>query len=146
MEQKIIIKQALTDIELAHAREIRKQIFFDEQGIPLHLVEDELNEKAVHVLIYIDKEPMATARMFIDDNNEGVIARVAILTSYRGEGHGKLLVEELIKIAHQLKLRRLTLKPHEYLEKFYSELGFTTIPGETEIVGEHLLITMENIL
>jgi predicted GNAT family N-acyltransferase len=146
MKQKIIIKQALTESELNSAKEIRQQVFTDEQGIPLHLVEDSLNDTAVHVLVFVEKDVIATARMFVVDDEEGVIARVAVLTPHRGEGYGKLLVEELIKIAYQLNLRRITLKPHEYLEKFYSELGFTTVAGDTEIVGEHLLITMEKIL
>jgi predicted GNAT family N-acyltransferase len=145
MKQKIIIKQALTESELNSAKEIRQQVFTDEQGIPLHLVEDSLNDTAVHVLVFVDKDVIATARMFVVDG-EGVIARVAVLTPHRGAGYGKLLVEELIKIAYQLNLGRITLKPHEHLEKFYSELGFTTVAGDTEIVGEHLLITMEKIL
>jgi predicted GNAT family N-acyltransferase len=146
MESKLIVKQAQTESELALAKEIRQQIFAQEQGIPLELVEDDLNAGAVHILIFCDKEAMGTARMFIEDDKHGVIARVAVLTPYRGQGYGKILVEELIKIAEQLKLKRLTLKPHDHLEKFYSDLGFTTLAEDTELVGGHVLITMEKIL
>jgi len=142
----MMIRQALTDAELESAKIIRERVFVDEQKIPAHLVEDSDNDSAVHVLLSENYQDMATARMFVSDNLEGIIARVAVLPVYRGKGCGKLLVEELVSIASEMKIRRLSLKPHAYLEMFYTGLGFTTVAGETEKVGEHLLITMEKFL
>jgi predicted GNAT family N-acyltransferase len=146
MKQKMMIRQALTGAELESAKKIRERVFVDEQNIPAHLVEDSDNDSAIHVLLSENGQAMATARMFVGDNDEGIIARVAVLPACRGKGYGKLLVEELVSIASEMKIRRLSLKPHTYLEKFYARLGFAKIAGETEIVGEHLLITMEKYL
>jgi predicted GNAT family N-acyltransferase len=145
MQNDVSIRQISTDADLAFVKQIRRQVFVEEQDIPLHLDEDGLDEEAIHVLISSSDKPLATARMSVN-HNEGVIARVAVLPSFRGQGHGKTLVEELIKIAKQKKLKRLELHPHQHLEKFYTDMGFSTIAGKTEVVGEHLLITMEKTL
>ena len=118
----------------------------EEQAIPADLDDDGLDEDAIHVLACVENQAVATARLLITDDNTGVIARVAVLPAFRGRGHGKALVVELINIAIALGLRRLVLHPHHYLEKFYNGLGFITVIGKTEVVSEHLLLTMEKIL
>jgi len=132
--------------DLALARTIRQQVFVDEQGIPAELEEDGLNENAIHVLLTLQGQAVGTARMHITDDNEGEIARVAIVENFRGKGYGRALVAELELIALRRNLKRLLLHPHHYLEKFYADIGFTVVPGKTERAGEHLLITMEKIL
>lgn len=72
--------------DLALARKIRQQVFVDEQGIPAELEEDGLNENAIHVLLTLQGQAVGTARMHITDDNEGEIARVAIVEKFRGRG------------------------------------------------------------
>ncbi len=145
MQNNVSIRRISTDAELALAKKMRRQIFVEEQGIPIHIDDDGLDEEAIHVLISASDRPFATARMVVN-NNEAVIARVAVLAPFRGQGYGKVLVDELVKIAKQLQLQRLELHPHQHLEKFYTDIGFSTIAGKTQVIGEHLLITMEKIL
>ncbi|MFT5349831.1 MAG: putative GNAT family N-acyltransferase [Planctomycetota bacterium] len=146
MHNDYSIRQIFTDKDLASTRLIRQQVFVEEQGIPAELDEDGLDENAIHVLISINEQAQATARMIINSEREGVIARVAVLAAVRGRGYGKLLMAELENIAVRLELKRLSLHPHHYLERFYANMGFTIVPGETELAGEHLLVKMEKIL
>ena len=145
-DSKINIKIVSSPEEEALARTIRQQIFVDEQGIPADVEEDGLNESAVHVLLSVENKAIGTARMCLTDNNEGEIARVAIIAEFRGQGYAGLLLEELELFAVRKKLKRVFLHPHHYLERFYSARGYELISGETTSAGEHLLITMEKKL
>ncbi len=146
MQKNLSIRQISTDAELTLAKQIRRQVFVEEQGIPPELDEDGLDENAIHVLISTPEQALATARMVVNSAKEGIIARVAVSASFRSHGYGRLLIAELERIARQRELKRLVLHPHHYLEKFYADMGFHRLPGATELVGEHLLITMEKIL
>ena len=146
MSAEISIKQVSSDTDRILASDIRKQVFVHEQGIPAAVEEDGLNETAIHVLLFAEGQAVATARLNIADDNEAVIARVAVLERFRGQGHGGVLVRELERIAVDKKVKRLLLRPHHYLERFYTDLGYATVAGETEMAGEHQLITMEKIL
>ncbi len=145
-DSRVNIKIVSSPEEQALARTIRRQVFVDEQGIPAEIEEDGLNEIAVHVLLSIENKPIGTARICLTDNNDGEIARVAIITEYRGRGYAGLLLEELELLAVRKKLKRVFLHPHHYLERFYADRGYETVSGETTSAGEHLLITMEKRL
>ena len=146
MTSQIDIRLAESPEDKALARSIRQRIFVDEQGIPADVEEDGFNETAVHVLLNIEGTAAGTARMCLLENNEGEIARVAIMTEFRGQGLGKLLVEALEKVAVEKKLDRVFLHPHHYLENFYAGLDYVLVPGESTSAGEHRLITMEKKL
>ncbi len=140
----IKVVKSLEDQALARA--IRHQIFVNEQGIPADIEEDGLNESAIHVLLSVKDKAIGTARMCLTDNNEGEIARVAIITEFRGRGYAGLLLEELELLAARKKLKRVFLHPHHYLERFYADRGYELVGGETTSAGEHRLITMEKKL
>ena len=112
------IEEISAATDLAMARTIRQQVFVVEQGIPAELEDDGLNENAIHVLLTLQEQAVGTARMHITDDNEGEIARVAVVENFRGKGYGKALVAELELIALRRNLKRLLLHPHHYLEKF----------------------------
>lgn len=126
--------------ELTAALEIRREVFVDEQRIPAELDADGLDDSASHVLVLVDGTAAATGRL-VEDAGEGVLARIAVRAPYRGRALGELVVRELEQMAAERRLRRLVLKPHRYLERFYERLGYRTEPG-TERVGAHELITM----
>lgn len=145
-DSKVNIKVATSPEDQAQARTIRRQVFVDEQGIPAEVEEDGLNESAIHVLLSIEDKPVGTARICLTNNNEGEIARVAIITEFRGRGYAGLLLEELELLAARKKLNRIFLHPHHYLERFYADRGYQLVSGETTSAGGHLLITMEKRL
>ena len=70
---------------------------------------------------------------------------MAVLPEYRKSGVGRLLVRKLEELGAEAKVKRITLHPHYYLERFYAELGYSRFGGE-ETAGPHRLIEMEKQL
>lgn len=144
------IRQASTPGEIAQARQIRQVVFVEEQGIPAALEYADGDQNAIHLIGYWAEAEaataVATARLVLLSAVEGAVTRVAVLPAYRGRGYGRALVEQLEALAHTHHLTSLTLNPHHYLERFYQELGYVTVPGgEVEVAG-HQLITMQKQL
>jgi len=142
MNEAIVVKEVTTHAELQAALDIRDRVFVEEQGIPYELEHDEHDATSKHVLAVCGDVPVATARLTIMSDGEAVLARVAVLPEYRKSGVGRLLVRRLEEIGAGAKVKRITLHPHHYLERFYTELGYSRFGGE-ETVGPHRLIEME---
>ncbi len=141
MSDRIELRIVSRTEELAAALEIRRRVFVEEQRIPAELDRDGRDDGAVHVLALDGDRPAATGRLVLTPSGEGVLARIAVLPDYRGGGLGRRIVEALEAEARRRGLAALSLEPHRYLERFYSELGYETVEG-TSIVGEHELIHM----
>ena len=95
--------------QLAEAIEVRRAVFIEEQDVP----EDEeidgydadpaspgMNERVVHVLGRLDGQPVATARLLLDQAGEPPhgyphVGRVAVLSELRGRRYGALVMEAL---------------------------------------------------
>jgi predicted GNAT family N-acyltransferase len=127
---------------IALVQKMRSEIFGKEQGIPKEMDLDGKDDSSIHVLLYKANhpEPIASGRLTIEGNT-GILSRIAVAQSFRGIGIGSRIVQELEKIAKEKKVKKLTLDPHAYLEKFYAHLGYEKIPG-TKQVMQHQLITM----
>ncbi len=138
-----IITIIATDPEgIARVQKMRSEIFGQEQGIPQEMDLDGRDESSIHVLMYQvnSPEPIASGRLTIE-GNIGTLSRIAVAQDFRGSGIGKRMVQELEKIAKEKNIKKLTLDPHAYLEKFYTDLGYEKIPGTKQVV-KHQLITM----
>lgn len=142
---RVVVRVASGPEELAAAFEIRRHVFVEEQKIPSHLDADGRDRAATHVLALEGETAVATGRLVATDALHGVLARIAVLPAYRGQGLGRRVVEMLESEARRQGLRRLSLEPHRHLERFYESLGYGTIAG-TSVVGEHTLIKMEKHL
>ena len=141
----ITVREINSEQELKNVLMLRHQVFVDEQGIPEEIENDGKDSKSVHVIALDNDKPVGTARLTIMDDQNAVLARVAIHAEYRGKGIGKLLVQKLEASAKRLGVNYISLQPHYYLEKFYTGLGYRTIEGE-EMVADHLLINMTKSL
>jgi predicted GNAT family N-acyltransferase len=138
------IRRPASRAELEVALEIRRRVFVDEQKIPADIESDGKDSDAVHLVALEGDRVVATARLRREGaEGDGVIARVAVLPEYRGRSLGTELVRRLEREAAAAGLERLVLYPHAYLERFYSKLGYRTIPGSDVIVAGHPLIAME---
>ena len=142
MSDDITVKEITTKAELQAAFDIRDHVFVEEQGIPYELEHDEHDSSSKHVLARCGDVPIATARLTIMEDGEAVLARVAVLPDYRKSGVGRLLIAKLEELGARERVKRITLHPHHYLERFYAELGYSRFGGE-ETVGPHRLIEME---
>ena len=131
--------------DLAAALAIRRTVFTDEQGIPAALDGDGHDADAEHVLIRDGATPVATGRLRIGEEGDGVLARIAVIPSHRGHGLGKRVVAELEAVATAHGVTRVSLWPHRYLETFYASMGYETA-GASEVVAGHDLILMRKRL
>ncbi len=135
------IKRRLTPKEMEKAFAIRAEVFVREQGIPAELDLDGKDQLAHHVLVCSAGHGVATGRVLVSQSGEAELARIAVLPDYRGHGLGRMVVAELEAIAFHFGATVFRLHPHRHLERFYEDLGYTTVPG-IDFVGGHELITM----
>ncbi|MCG7336910.1 GNAT family N-acetyltransferase [Sporosarcina sp. ACRSM] len=139
-------KRITTNSDLERAFHIRKEVFVEEQGVPL---EDEFDEfdtldgRCEHVLVYHDEEAVGTGRLRVVDGS-GKLERICILKPYRQYGLGKRIIQTLEEIAAEKGIARVKLHGQTHAENFYKKLGYETA---SEMFMEdgipHILMTKE---
>ncbi len=108
-------------------RQIRQQVFIEEQNVPTELEWDGEDEAAFHLLAEDDTgNPIGTARMLSD----GHIGRVAVLSFWRGRGIGKTLMKQMLKHAMEYNHEKVFLDAQTEAVGFYRRFGFMP-KGET---------------
>jgi len=110
--------------EFEQAYKIRKEVFVKEQNVPEEIELDEFDEIADHVVAYRDCEPVGCGRVFFQDDYAR-IGRVAVLREERKNGTGKLICEELIRIAKEKGAKKFVLDAQVRAIGFYQKLGFS---------------------
>lgn len=63
------------------AMNIRCNVFMSEQGYKNEF--DEIDDRALHIVIYNNEKPVATCRIYREDNTY-ILGRIAVDKSYRG--------------------------------------------------------------
>lgn len=105
-------------------REIRQQVFIDEQKVPPELEWDQTDEIADHYLAVLpDNTPVGVARLFSALEETGHIGRMAILPEHRGKGIGEALLRQLIQESAG-RFSELRLSAQEHAIAFYQRSGF----------------------
>lgn len=109
----------------AHSDEmmIRNRVFQDEQGFEDEFDEIDENNRAKHMVIYKNGEPIATCRFF-KINDEYKIGRIAVVKEYRGQGIGKMIVRCAEEKVYELGGRELSLSSQVRVQGFYEKLGY----------------------
>lgn len=110
---------------------IRHEVFVEEQGVPVELEHDAQDRDARHLLVSIDGQPVATARMLAD----GHIGRMAVLREWRRRGIGTAMLRRLIGLARADGLVEVVLNAQVVAEPFYQGLGFDARGGLFEDAG-----------
>lgn len=115
--------------------EIRRQVFMLEQGVSAADEWDEADKSAQHFLLKMNCAPIACARLFINNQKEYQIGRMAVLKSHRGKGYGQGLLQAIIleysRLQEQSQDQPSSLVLHAQLQaqRFYQRLGFTAVGG-----------------
>ena len=121
------IKTVEYQAEIAAIKNIRIEVFQQEQGVAAELEFDGLDPEAIHLLAYIDKKAVGTARIREIDTKTSKIERLAVLNQARRLGVGKKLMFAAInKIARQNKTI-IIVHAQEYIAPLYQQLGFETV-------------------
>ncbi len=112
--------------ELYAILQLRSEVFVVEQNCVYQDI-DNKDQKALHILGYHEKNLVAYARIFkpYDYFKLASIGRVVVALKYRKYRYGYALMEAAIKaIQDYFKETNIVISAQEYLEKFYTNLGF----------------------
>jgi predicted GNAT family N-acyltransferase len=124
------VRRVTTREDLAAAYAIREDVFVAGQGVPLELERDVLDRVAVHVLARRDGHPVATGRLVARDDGVGVLGRIAVIASERGNGLGVAVMQALEDNARDLGLDRIELHAQTHALAFYQRLGYSPVGEE----------------
>lgn len=125
-----------TDDEFGEAaREVRRAVFVDEQGVPESIEMDDKDDEATHFLVRDDGKPVATARTRFVDDETVKVERVAVLESHRGEGLGREIMDATERHAVEHGATRALLHGQRRVESFYRSIGYETVGEEFEEAG-----------
>lgn len=149
---KVAIYETLAD----PAKEIRKKVFIDEQGVQDEY--DEIDETAVHFVLFedgwlpdersavkrsttersaikrstIERSAIATCRVFWNEEmNAFALGRLAVIAESRGKNIGSILVNEVEKYVRLRGGTEIVLHAQCRATGFYGKLGFVEF-GEVQ--------------
>ena len=120
----LTVKLVTSEEEKQLAFEVRKRVFVEEQGVPLHLELDEFDKTAAHFIVQDDGKTIAAARVREISPGVGKIERVCVLKEYRGKRLGVLTMEHIEKYAVEYGWEKLKLNAQSYAVPFYEKLGY----------------------
>lgn len=131
----------VTEFLSEDARFIREEVFIKEQGFNNEF--DEIDQIALHLVIYDEKGPIACCRYFEgQEQGEYIIGRIAVLKEYRGMQLGQKLIQEVEKQVNNLNGKKLSLSAQMRVMQFYEKQGFVAL-GEPYLDEECEHIHME---
>ena len=132
MEIKIATFRELSREELYDLLQLRAAVFVVEQDCVYQDI-DGKDQKALHVMGYLNSDLIAYARVFKpgDYFKEASIGRVVVAKNNRSGGFGKAIMKAAINACEsRLKSDIITLSAQTYLVRFYNDLGFETTGEE----------------
>lgn len=133
--------------DLSPALEIREKVFVEEQGFSIETERDENDQRAMHLLILDDEVPVATGRMFVQDETL-TFGRIAVLQERRGEKLGDLLMRVMLDLALRMGAEEIRLGAQLPVVEFYKKYGFEEVGDHYEEEGvahKHMLAKAETI-
>ena len=104
-------------------KNIREQVFIQEQKVTPELEWDGMDEKAMHFLVFKDNEAIGCARALVIKNYMQ-LGRMAVLKKYRGIGVGSALLEKAIVTAKLNQLSSIHISAQCNALDFYVKFGF----------------------
>ena len=114
--------------ELYELLKLRSEVFVVEQECIYQDV-DGKDQQALHVLGWEGEELVAYTRIFGPGVyfEEASIGRVAVKLGFRGKGYAKQIMAASIDAVYRFFGKEpIALSAQQYLEQFYTDLGFTT--------------------
>jgi predicted GNAT family N-acyltransferase len=120
----LVIRVVSYAAEKSLIQAIRYQVFQVEQGVDAALEFDGQDEAAMHLLAYLNDEPVGTARIRLLSDQLAKIERVAVLSTCRGQGIGKQLMKEAIVFLNTKNISEIKINAQLYVKDFYQKLGF----------------------
>jgi predicted GNAT family N-acyltransferase len=124
------VRFATSDLEQEDAFSVRRQVFVEEQGVPLDLELDHFDKTAAHFVVYSSESPIGAGRFREIDDGIGKVERVCVLVEYRGKHLGNLVMHALEEHAINTGMNKIILNAQSYAVPFYEKLGYVITSPE----------------
>lgn len=125
-----------TQIQREDAYNVRKEVFVKEQEVPLDIEIDELEDEAIHFVIYNDNnEPQAAARLRIIEDQKAKLERICVLKKARSFGLGHQLLEALETEAMAKGAKVAVMHAQVQAMPFYEKKGYQAVSEPFEEAG-----------
>ncbi len=124
------VKIAENQMEKEQAFDIRRKVFVEEQQVPIHIEMDEYDDSAIHFVGYQLAQPIAAGRIREVETGLGKVERVCVLSEYRGQQIGVMMMNEMEEYARTHGIFRLKLNAQTHALSFYEKLGYDTTSDE----------------
>lgn len=124
------VKLVTSDEDRERAFTLRKEVFVNEQGVPLSLELDEHDATAIHFIVNDGEDTIATARLREVEPKIGKVERVCVLSSYRGKRLGVLIMKTVEQYAKSIDFKTLKLNAQSYAAPFYEKLDYVVTSPE----------------
>lgn len=141
----VSLKLASTEHEREDAFTVRKAVFIEEQGVPVHIELDELDEEAVHFIAYDGNQPIAAGRIRDIGDGVGKVERVCVLPTYRGRHLGQKMMVMLEDHARDAGLSKIRLNAQNHAVPFYEKIGYIVTSPEFMDAGIPHRVMEKNI-
>ena len=123
---EVIVKQAITEAEMAALRALRMAVFIEEQGVPEELETDALDALAYHAVACVDDAIIGTGRLLVLPGGDALIGRMAVQIDVRRIGVGGHVLQFLEDAAVKLGVPEVIVHAQTYVSEFYSRAGYNT--------------------
>jgi predicted GNAT family N-acyltransferase len=141
----LIIRSAQIPQELPQVYKIRYLVFQIEQGVDPTLEFDGEDECAHHLIAFLDKKAVGTARIRFLEDQTAKVERVAVLSEVRGQGIGQKLMIYIETLLLERQVTEVYMHAQEPVREFYEKLGFVPEGKQFEEAGiPH--VTMRKLL
>ncbi len=123
---------------------LRREVFVEEQKIPLELERDPADADAVHALVHNRLgQVLATGRYLPHGEGAVKIGRMAVTRAMRGTGVGREVLRALVAHARGQGHKRVVLHAQSSAAGFYRRLGFAAVGQPFEEAGiPHIEMSM----
>ena len=110
---------------------VRTEVFVKEQNVPVEIERDEFDPISIHFLGLKGETPVATARLLPNQKT----GRLAVLTQWRKQGIGHLMMKAVIAAAKDRGDLTNSLHAQSRTIGFYQSLGYQKVGEEFQEAG-----------
>ena len=124
-EAMVEVRVGSWDEQCAPAREIRREVFIEEQGIPADMEWDDADSQSVHAVAFNRFGfALATGRLLVDGPQVARIGRMATRQAVRGSGIARGVLDALMEVAKRRGDTEVLLRAQLSAQPFYARAGF----------------------
>ncbi len=115
------------------AKTIRNEVFCIEQGFVDEF--DKTDGISIHLVAFENNAPIATCRVYSNNENSYCIGRIAVIKAYRGKKIGARVIEEAEKYISEHGGKEILISAQTRVENFYKKQGY--LPFGNEYLDEN---------